>query len=312
MTTGQNAKSLARSALWIDLARAMRPNQWTKNAVVLAALLFAYWDRSRDIPLPAASILVSLAAAIAFCMVSSGIYILNDIRDVEADRQHPKKRFRPIAAGRVSMRTAWIMASALLITGFAAAWLLTPAYAVVVGGYVLLQVAYSFGLKHISLLDVFMIAAGFVLRAMGGAVVLAVDISPWLLLCAFLLALFLALCKRRHEKIQVEESPSTTQRLSLQKYNRHLLDQLISIVSASTIVSYAMYTLSPVTVAKFETTKLGLTIPFVIFGIFRYLDLAYSHEKGDRPEKILLTDVPILVNIMAYCMVVVLIFLLQS
>jgi 4-hydroxybenzoate polyprenyltransferase len=170
-------------------------------------------------------------------------------------------------------------------------------------------VVYKVALKRVALVDVFVIALGFVLRAVAGAVVLAVAISPWLLLCAFLLALFLALCKRRHEKVLVSD---TTVRESLDAYNAHLLDLLISITAAATIVVYAIYTLSPETCQKFQTHGLGFTIPFVMFGIFRYLDLVYRHEKGERPEKILLTDIPILVNLALYALCTALVFLFRG
>jgi len=177
----------------------------------------------------------------------------------------------------------------------------------VIGGYFILQIVYTAGLKKVALVDIFVIAAGFVLRALAGGVVLeGVVISPWLLLCTLLLALFLALCKRRHEKVILSDSGSDT-RQSLEKYNQQLLDQLIAIVSAATIVSYSLYTLWPDTVEKFQTSKLGFTIPFVIFGIFRYLDLVYRHEKGDRPEHILLTDIPLLVDLLLYGLTVFLV-----
>jgi 4-hydroxybenzoate polyprenyltransferase len=167
---------------------------------------------------------------------------------------------------------------------------------------------YTFFIKHIALVDVFIIAAGFVLRAIAGAVALTVDISAWLLLCTFLLAMFLGLCKRRHEKIQMETTGQES-RQSLDNYNEKLLDQLIGIMAAASIIAYALYTLSPETIQKFGTRKLGFTIPFVVFGLFRYLDLVYRHEKGDRPEKILLTDKPTLINIAIYALVVVLLML---
>jgi 4-hydroxybenzoate polyprenyltransferase len=282
-----------------DLLKAMRPNQWTKNVVVLAAFSFALWDRSADTPLTKVDFIIALAATLAFCITSSAVYIFNDIRDVASDRNHPVKRNRPIAAGKIPIRTAYTASGILFAIGIAASLLLSPAFAGVVAVYILLQLAYSLGLKRIALVDIVFIAVGFVLRAIGGAVVINVHISPWLLLCTFLLALFLALCKRRHEKLTVEE-PQPKQRISLGKYNRRLLDTLIAIVGLGTIVSYAMYTQAPQTVEKFQTRLLGLTIPFVVVGIVRYLDLVYHHKKGDRPERILLTDIPTLINLALY------------
>ncbi|MDD5706810.1 MAG: decaprenyl-phosphate phosphoribosyltransferase, partial [Kiritimatiellae bacterium] len=188
------------------------------------------------------------------------------------------------------------------------AWLLSPAFAGVSVCYVLLQLAYSYGLKRVALLDIFMIAAGFVLRAVAGAAVIAVRISPWLLLCAFLLALFLALCKRRHEKKSLG-SNEAGHRSALSGYNLRLLDQFIAIVSGATIVSYAMYTLSGETSARFGTGWLGLTIPFVMFGLFRYLDLVYRRDGGGRPERTLLTDKVLLATILLYALTALGIFL---
>ena len=288
------------------LAQALRPSQWTKNAVVLAAFFFALGDPEQHIEL--ADAVIAVPAALLFCLISSGIYLLNDLLDVESDRKHPLKMHRPIAAGRVALPVAGAAAIALIAAGLLGARALSPGFAAVAGGYVAIQVVYSVGLKRIALVDILVIATGFVLRAMAGAVVLGAEISAWLLLCAFLLALFLALCKRRHEKMLLNDD-GAEHRASLEKYDQRLLDQLIAIVSAATIVSYAIYTLAPDTVTKFQTRKLGFTIPFVIFGIFRYLDLVYRHKKGGRPETILLRDIPTLINLVLYGACVVTLFL---
>jgi 4-hydroxybenzoate polyprenyltransferase len=277
--------------------KALRPNQWTKNGLVFAAFIFAIGDKSQRVGLN--QIPVALAAAGIFCMISSAIYLINDIRDIELDRAHPTKRFRPIAAGKVSAHWGWTMSLILMLAGMSAAFLLRPAFAAVCAAYLLLQGAYTCGLKRLALIDLFVIAIGFVLRALAGAVALDVFISPWLLLCTLLLALFLALCKRRHEKVILSDLGDNT-RPSLEQYDEKLLDQLIGIVSAAVIVFYAIYTLWPETVQKYGTSRLAFTIPFVLFGLFRYLDLVYRHEKGDRPEKILLTDLPIIVNLVLY------------
>jgi len=292
-----------------DILRMLRPNQWTKNAVVFAAFFFAFWDRSQNLRF-LTGLAAVLPAALLFCLVSSGIYIFNDIIDAAADRLHPTKRFRPIAAGRVAVPTAARLSAVLIIGGLSVGWVFNPSFALTAGSYVALQLLYTLFLKRVALIDVLIIAAGFVLRAVAGAVVLGVQISPWLLLCAFLLALFLALCKRRHEKIITNSGPDV--RESLAKYDERLLDQLIAIISSATIVCYSIYTLSPSTIEKFKTARLGLTIPFVMFGIFRYLDLVYRHEKGDRPEKILLTDIPILVNLALYVLSAAAIFAFHS
>jgi 4-hydroxybenzoate polyprenyltransferase len=292
----------------ISLVKALRPQHWIKNSLVLAAFFFALGDKSQSSDLSILeSALTAIGAALLFCGVSSGVYVMNDIRDIDLDRAHPLKKHRPIAAGKIPVPQAWALAAILLTGSVAGSYLLRPELAIVLGGYVLLQVAYSFRLKSVALLDVFVIAIGFVLRALAGAVALDVTISPWLVLCTFLLALFLGFCKRRHEKVLLEDYADET-RPSLSKYNAQLLDQVIAIVAASTIVSYALYTLSPDTVSKFGSAHLGFTIPFVMFGIFRYLDLVYRHEKGSRPETILLTDVPLLLDMALYASTVLFIF----
>ena len=295
----------------LDLFKCMRPNQWTKNAIVLAAFFFAFFDKNQD-PIPfSQSLLTVVAAMLLFCVASSGIYIINDLRDIESDRAHPHKRFRPIAAGRVQQRHAIALCALLLLGSLGGAWFLKPAFLITLTSYLVLQFAYTFMLKHIALVDVFVIALGFLLRAVAGAVVLNVHISKWLLLCTFLLALFLALCKRRHEKLLLVTQGDVASRPSLEQYDRVLLDILIAITAASTVVCYAIYTLWPDTVSKFGTDQLSYTIPIVIFGVFRYLDLAYRHEKGERPEKVLLTDLPLILTLLLYGASVVVIFALR-
>ena len=281
----------------ISIWRSLRPKQWTKNLVVLAALVFAAGDRAQHIDLP--HIWIALGAMAVFCMVSSAVYLLNDIKDVEQDRAHPTKRLRPIAARELSEGLARLLAVLLLAAGIAGAWRINSNFLFAILAYLGLQACYVYGLKKVALVDLFIIATGFVLRALAGAGANDVVISPWRLLCTRLLALFLALCKRRHELVVVNDGAGET-RESLRDYDQRLLDQLISIMAAATVVCYALYTLSPETVAKFGTSQLGFTIPFVIFGLFRYLDLVYRHEQGGRPEQILLTDIPLLVDLFLY------------
>lgn len=297
-----------RTAGLKDFIKELRPNQWTKNLVVLAPLFFAFWDKTRAQPLDSIALLKVLFATFIFCVISSGIYILNDIKDIEFDRTHPVKKNRPIAAGIIPVSLAWTMVVTLVGGGLVATLLLPHTFTGVLIAYVVIQIIYSHGLKQIALVDIMVIASGFVLRAIAGGVALpGIAISPWLLLCTFLLALFLGLCKRRHEKIQLDDA----HRPSLEKYDQRLLDQLIAITSASTIVCYAIYTLWPDTYIKFGTHALGFTIPFVIFGVFRYLDLVYRHAKGDRPEKILLTDIPLLADLALYAVALLAIFKLR-
>ncbi|OGV42703.1 MAG: hypothetical protein A2X46_05405 [Lentisphaerae bacterium GWF2_57_35] len=293
----------------VSLIVALRPTQWTKNAVVLAAWIFALGDRTQQVSL--SSFWTALQAAVLFCLVSSAIYLINDIRDVPWDRMHPKKQKRPIAAGELSIPAASSLAGLLLIAGLGQAWLVAPALCGVLAVYVALQLGYCFFLKKIALIDLFVIASGFVLRALAGALALQVTISPWLLLCTLLLALFLALCKRRHEKVVLADTAAET-RQNMGQYSEKLLDQLIVIVSSTTVMSYSLYTLWPDTIAKFGTPLLGLTIPFVIFGLFRYLDLVYRHEQGDRPERILLTDGPLLIDLALYGLTVVFVLLFKN
>ncbi len=294
-----------------DLLAALRPAQWIKNALVLAALAFAWGDHTLPPQVRTAqNVLRALLAALVFCAVSSAVYLLNDLADRDADRQHPVKRRRPIAAGRVSARHALFLALALLLVAGPTAWLaLPPLFSVAIWTYVVLQALYSAWLKHTALVDVMIIAIGFVLRAVAGAGATGVSFSPWLLMCTFFLALFLAVCKRRHEKVMTQAAnPNGTQRPSLGQYDLALLDRLAAIAATATIVVYAMYTLAPETVDKFGTHAMGLTLPFVVFGLFRYLDLVYRHQKGDQPEKILLTDPPLIVNMGLYAASIFFIF----
>ncbi len=281
-----------------NLARALRPRQWTKNIVVLAAFFFALGDKQQHLsPLMLGW---ALLAAALFCATSSAVYIFNDIIDRQRDQEHPVKRLRPIASGEISVAMAWIIAFVMLGIGLGGSLLMTPGFALTVCAYVALQIAYTFGLKHVSLVDVFVIAFGFVLRAIAGGFAVNVTISSWLLICTFLMALFLALCKRRHEKRLMEETQLLNLRPSLRATNERLFDQLIAIMAGAVIIAYAIYTQSPDTVAKFQTTHLSFTIPFVIFGLFRYLDLVYRQSKGDQPEYILLTDIPLILDILLF------------
>ncbi|NCA82302.1 MAG: decaprenyl-phosphate phosphoribosyltransferase [Opitutae bacterium] len=277
------------------LVRLLRVKQWTKNAVVFAAFVFALGDRNQN--LDAWELWKVCLAALAFSLVSSAVYIFNDLRDAPQDRLHPVKRHRPIAAGTVNPGVAVGIAAALLAAGLGGAWRLGVDLLGVVGAYLALQAAYTLGLKRLALVDVVVIAIGFVLRALAGAVVIHVVISPWLLLCALLLALFLGLCKRRHEKVNLAGQGT---RESLGGYDERLLDLLISMMGGASLVCYSIYTLWPETVAKFGTPWLGATIPFVVFGLFRYMDLVYRQEKGDRPEQILLTDLPLMADVALY------------
>jgi len=292
------------------LLRAMRPAQWTKNSVLFAAFVFGYGDRALEVTWREG--LQVIPAFVLFCMVSSAIYLCNDVRDRKHDRQHPIKKYRPIAAGLLAPRRALLSAALLLLVALPLGVVLSPPFAMVLASYLLLQVLYSAVLKNVALLDVFVIASGFVLRAIAGAALLQIPISPWLLICTFLLALFLALCKRRQEKASIEAGAGARQRISLQKYDLLLTDQLIGIVAAATIVTYAIYTLWPETIQKFGSPHLAFSLPIVMFGLFRYLDLLYRENKGDRPENVLLTDPPMIGTILLYGIFVLTLFSLQK
>jgi 4-hydroxybenzoate polyprenyltransferase len=286
------------------LFHSLRPEQWTKNTIVFAGLIFGLelFDRT--------AVLRSLLAFAVFCALSGVVYIINDVMDREADRRHPLKARRPIASGALSPSLAGGAAAALAAVAFAAAFALGIPFGAVALSYVLLQAAYSGPLKHIVILDVLAIAAGFVLRAAAGAVVIGVPISHWLLVDTTLLALFLALSKRRHELVLLADG-ATGHRPSLGEYSPYLLDQMISVVTASTLVAYIFYCISPETVQKFGTDMLGLTIPFPLYGIFRYLYLVHRREGGGSPSQMLLNDRPLLVCVALWVLAVVVIVYLR-
>jgi len=278
----------------------LRPHQWTKNLVVLAALAFS--KHLFDDP---DAVVRAGAAFAAFCALSGAVYVVNDLADLERDRLHPVKRARPIASGALPVPAARAAAAALFGLGLVAAWALGPGFLLCALAYVALNLAYSFGLKNVVILDVLAIAIGFVLRAVAGAVAIQVVFSEWLIVCTLLLALFLALAKRRHELVTLEDAAG--HRSSLAEYSPYLLDQMIAVVTASCLTAYAFYTLAPETVEKYRTDRLALTIPFVIYGIFRYLYLVHRREQGGSPSDVLLTDRPLLAATVLWGLVVVLI-----
>jgi len=286
------------------LFRSLRPEQWTKNLFVFAGLIFGL--ELFDV----ASVWRAAAAFAIFCALSGVVYVVNDIVDREADRRHPLKARRPIASGALSPVLAGSVAAVLAAGALAAAFRLGVPFGAVAVGYLVLQFAYSGLLKHIVILDVLTIAVGFVLRAGAGAVVIGVPISHWLLVDMILLALFLALSKRRHE-LMLLAAGATEHRRILGEYSPYLLDQMISVVTASTLVAYIFYCISPETVQKFGTDMLGLTIPFPLYGIFRYLYLVHLREGGGSPSEMLLNDRPLLVCVALWVAAVVVIVYLK-
>lgn len=293
----------SRASTLRALVETLRPQQWVKNGFIFAALIFSQslmrWDRAR---------LVLLATAV-FCMVSSATYVLNDICDAEEDRHHPKKKLRPIASGRVNPETAGIVGVILAVAGLAAAWRLGTGFLEIIAAYLAINVLYSTLLKHVALLDVFIVASGFLLRVVAGGVVIHVAISSWLIVCTTMLALFIALSKRRHELVMLGRRASD-HRANLAEYSPYFLDQLISIVTASTVVTYALYTLSPDVQNKFPGKRLELTIPFVLFGVFRYLHLVHNNDHGGNPTRSLFTDPVLLCVVLIWAASVILIIYL--
>jgi len=278
----------------------LRPHQWTKNLVVLAALCF-----SKHLFDDADAVVRAGAALVIFCGLSGAVYLVNDLADVERDRLHPAKRARPIASGALDVRVARAAAVTLIALGLPSAFALGAPFLLCAAAYLALNLAYSFGLKDVVIIDVLAIAIGFVLRAVAGALAIQVVFSDWLLVCTILLALFLALAKRRHELVTLEDAAG--HRRILSEYTPYLLDQMIAVVTASCLTAYAFYTLAPETVEKYRTERLALTIPFVIYGIFRYLYLVHRKEQGGSPSDVLLTDRPLLAATVLWAVVVVLI-----
>ena len=274
----------------IALLQALRAHQWIKNLFVFAPLLFS--QNLTNTPL----LLAAARAFVAFCLISSAQYVFNDIRDVEEDRAHPVKRRRPLASGRLKLGAAVALLLGMALGGFAVAATVNRTFLLVAAGYFVLQVLYTVWLKHVVILDVFIIAAGFVIRVVAGGVAIGVEISSWLLICTMLLSLFLALGKRRHELTLLQED-ATSHRPILHEYNPYLLDQMISVVTASTFVAYCLYTISAETVEKFGTKDLIFTIPFVLYGIFRYLYLIHQKKEGGTPEALVIRDKPLLLDI---------------
>ena len=285
------------------LAEALRPGQWVKNGFVFAPLIFA-----RELTDPYSVLRVTIAAA-DFCALASAAYLVNDVFDVSEDRYHPAKRLRPLASGRLSARFAIGIAVALDSAALAVAWRLDARLLLIAAIYVGLNLLYSGCLKRVILLDVFLIAAGFLLRVVAGGMVIHVELSSWLIVCTTLLALFLALSKRRCELVLLGRNASA-QRSSLAYYSPYFLDQLIVIVTSATVLSYALYTLSPDVSARFPGKRLELTVPFVLFGIFRYLFLVHRQEQGDNPARTLFTDRVLLAVVLLWVLSVVVIIYL--
>lgn len=290
-----------RSHPLVVLIQALRVYQWSKNLLVFAALLFAQEFFHAD------KVLTSLLAFTTFCMAASATYLFNDLQDVEQDRQHPKKRHRPIASGALPVSAAWVVLVALYVAAGALALYVGLGFALCLAAYLLLTLSYTLFLKHLIILDVMVVALGFVIRAMAGAMAIQVEFSNWLMVCTLFLALFLGLSKRRHE-ITLLETGASSHRKVLEDYSVHYLDQLILIVAGGAIITYTIYTCSPDVVEKFHTDKLYITLPFVVYGVFRYLHLIHHKTGGGDPSRTLVTDLPLLVTVFLWgisCVVII-------
>ena len=270
----------------------IRVRQWIKNLLVFAPLAFALDFNGKAFAL-------ELIAFSAFCFASSAVYIINDIIDIKSDRVHKTKRLRPIAAGKISIHQALILELVLLIFAFYAAQELASQLTLILGTYYILNLAYSLWLKKYLILDIMIIAFGFILRILAGAYAISVDISNWILVVTFFAALFLALGKRKNE-VELLEADSQNHRQVLAGYTPDFLNQLLSITAGITIVGYTLYTIDTETTAHFGTDKLLYTIPFVVFGIFRYFHLIYNKDRGGDPTNIFLTDKPLIIDIIIW------------
>jgi len=284
----------------LPFIKELRPKQWTKNLLVFAALIFTIPDITVNM------FYAALAGFILFSFVSGAVYILNDLVDLELDRQHPTKKNRPMASGDLPPAIAVSAGSILLLFSLVTSYYLSTWFGLILTIYFVLNVAYSFYLKNVVIIDVMVIAAGFVLRAAGGAYVIDVPMTPWFIICTMLLALFLAISKRRHELTLVEQAGGMEgdYRVVLNSYSTRLLDEMNSIVTTATIISYALFTFT-----SGRTLNLMWTIPLVIYGIFRYLYLIHIENKGDQPDEILLQDKPILITVLLYTVLLVVILM---
>jgi 4-hydroxybenzoate polyprenyltransferase len=273
------------------LIASLRPKQWPKNLLVFAGLVFSLNLFNLNY------LLLSIAGFVAFCLLSGAVYLVNDLADIEKDRLHPKKRLRPIASGRLKPGAAKVAAVVVAVVGLGGSFALYWPFGVVGLAYFLLEIAYSFRLKHIVVLDVLTVAAGFALRAVAGTVLVHVTISSWLFVCTILFALFIALAKRRHELLTLEGG-GAGHRAVLENYSQTLLDQMMAVATSSAVIAYCLYTIAPETIAKFGTHNLMLTVPFVLYAVYRYLYLVYQKEMGGAPEQALLGDVPLLIDVL--------------
>lgn len=282
------------------LIKTMRPRQWTKNGFVFFALMF---DKQLFLREP---FLRTLAGFALFCLASSAVYLINDIADVEADRKHPEKKHRPIASGKLPLNTAWLAAILLVAIALPLGYLLSPSLAIILAVYLAINILYSRWLKHIPILDVFIVSSGFVLRVAAGVALITVErFSPWLYMITTLFSLYIGFGKRRAE-MSLLETGAGSHRKVLDGYTLPLLDQLITIVSGTTIVTYSLYTFTAPNLP--ENHSMMLTIPFVVYGIFRYLQLIQTGHAAGAPDEVALKDRPLQVTVLLWVISVIAIF----
>ena len=301
--------TLKTPSITAGLIRSLRPKQWTKNLIVYFALFFTMnetWDPS-DI----SNVIDMLGKAsitfLLFCVLSSGIYIINDLFDTESDRHHPIKKTRPIASGKLPIFIAWPFSIIMIAIGISVSFYLNHSLIFVSVTYVLLSILYSYILKHVFILDVMLISTGLILRAAAGAVALSVPISPWLYACTGLGALLIALCKRKSELLN-SVNTEAVQRKTLSQYTTSLLDMFISIVAPSTLITYTLYTFTSPNLP--DNHVMILTVPIVVYGLFRYLYLVHVRHKGENPEDILVSDVPLMLSILFWLVISTLILIM--
>ncbi|WP_245640235.1 decaprenyl-phosphate phosphoribosyltransferase [Paenibacillus dakarensis] len=277
----------------LQLIKQLRPKQWTKNLLIFAAPLFSFDTVNVTV------IADTIAAFFLLCFISGCVYIINDYIDLEADRSHPVKQHRPMASGQLNPNVALVFGIVLLIGSLAASAIFSPLFTSLLALYFVMNVAYSLHLKHVVIIDIMIIAAGFVLRALAGGLVIHVPFTPWFLLCTMLLSLFLAIGKRRHELVLLQEEKGSHRKV-LEHYSLELLDQFSGIVTTATIISYSLFTFT-----SGRTIHLMWTIPLVIYGIFRYLYLIHIEKKGGSPDRVLLEDRHILMTVLVYVVSVI-------
>ncbi|MGB5082968.1 MAG: decaprenyl-phosphate phosphoribosyltransferase [Burkholderiales bacterium] len=273
--------------MYTAFVRLIRPHQWIKNGFVFLGVVFGHGWKDPDL------VMGALGLFAAFCLVSSAVYVMNDIADREADRLHPAKRDRPLARGEIGVRAALALCVALAVPGLALAAAVSPIAALIAAAYIALNLAYSAGLKHVAIVDVFMISGGFILRILAGTVGIGIEPSRWLLLCGLMLTLFLGFCKRRAELAALggsDPGDSAVQRIALDGYTRTLLDLMIAVSVAGAAIGYALYTVDSDTIALHGTDRLIYTFPFVLYGMFRYLQVVYVKGGGDDPAWATLHD----------------------